>query len=372
MQPLDAYWPAERSRATSCRSRSRRSRIQPATSTACGTRPTAARSSTARISSRRRRARGTSCSTTREPHRPRAQHRRVSLQRRPMGSDRVRSPADVLGAGRRARRRATGARSSARRRTATAMLRAARLPARHDPARRLAAIGAREQRLPAADRRGDGRRRRDVSRRQLADEGSARPRCRRRSSRSGTSRRSRRPTPRRARPAPAAGSGWSSRAIPERQRAAVEFIRDVEAPAHAARISEATGHLPVRRSVYRDFPIFSEDPGTARFGEMLVDGHARPAVPIYPAISEQLQLAIGCRRLRRRRRPRPRSTKRGAARRMTSTRASSRRGQRPPAGVDLVAWLPIAIAVVVPVAVFAPRRGSGAVSAAGCCPRSHW
>jgi multiple sugar transport system substrate-binding protein len=31
---------------------------------------------------------------------------------------------------------------------------------------------------------------------------------------------------------------------PERQRAAIEFIRSVEAPAHAARISEATGHLP--------------------------------------------------------------------------------------------------------------------------------
>src|SRR5262245_49976300 len=80
---------------------------------------------------------------------------------------------------------------------------------------------------------------------------------------------------------------------PARRKAAVEFIRDVEAPAHAARISEATGHLPVRRSVYRDFPIFSEDRWYRRFGEMLADGHARPAVPIYPVISQRLQLAIG-------------------------------------------------------------------------------
>jgi multiple sugar transport system substrate-binding protein len=80
---------------------------------------------------------------------------------------------------------------------------------------------------------------------------------------------------------------------PARQRAAVEFIRAVEAPAHAARISEATGHLPVRRSVYRDFPIFSRDRWYRRFGEMLADGHARPTVPIYPAISQHLQLAIG-------------------------------------------------------------------------------
>src|SRR5205085_3944981 len=80
---------------------------------------------------------------------------------------------------------------------------------------------------------------------------------------------------------------------PARQRAAIDFIRTVESPPHAARISEATGHLPVRRSVYRDFPIFSQDRWYRRFAEMLVDGHARPAVPIYPAISQQLQLAIG-------------------------------------------------------------------------------
>ena len=80
---------------------------------------------------------------------------------------------------------------------------------------------------------------------------------------------------------------------PERRRAAAEFIRDVEAPAHAARISEATGHLPVRRSVYRDFPIFSQDSWYRRFGEMLMDGHARPAALIYPETSQQLQLAIG-------------------------------------------------------------------------------
>ena len=53
------------------------------------------------------------------------------------------------------------------------------------------------------------------------------------------------------------------------------------------------GQLPVRRSIYRDFPFFREDPWYAKFGEMLVDGRARPAVPIYPAISEQLQLAVG-------------------------------------------------------------------------------
>lgn len=80
---------------------------------------------------------------------------------------------------------------------------------------------------------------------------------------------------------------------PDKQRAAAEFLRFVESPANVARISVPTRQLPVRRSVYRDFPVFRENPWYATFGRMLVNGRARPAVPIYPAISEQLQLAVG-------------------------------------------------------------------------------
>ena len=79
----------------------------------------------------------------------------------------------------------------------------------------------------------------------------------------------------------------------ERRRAAVEFIRDVERRDHAARISMATGHLPARRSVYRDYPFFSRDRWYQRFGEMLRYGRARPLVAVYPAISQALQIAIG-------------------------------------------------------------------------------
>jgi multiple sugar transport system permease protein len=60
-----------------------------------------------------------------------------------------------------------------------------------------------------------------------------------------------------------------------------------------ARISLAMHQLPVRLSVYRDYPFFRDDRFHARFGELLVHGRARPAVPLYPAISEQLQLAVG-------------------------------------------------------------------------------
>ena len=79
---------------------------------------------------------------------------------------------------------------------------------------------------------------------------------------------------------------------PVKRRAAAEFILDVESPAHAARISAATGHLPVRRSVYRNAPAF-QDRWFPRFGEMLAYGKARPAAPIYDAISRELQIAIG-------------------------------------------------------------------------------
>ena len=54
-----------------------------------------------------------------------------------------------------------------------------------------------------------------------------------------------------------------------------------------------TGQLPARPSVYRNVSFFRDNPWYARFGRMLGHGRARPAVPIYPALSEQLQLAVG-------------------------------------------------------------------------------
>jgi hypothetical protein len=80
---------------------------------------------------------------------------------------------------------------------------------------------------------------------------------------------------------------------PARQRASAEFLQFVESRANAGRILEVTGQLPVRRSTYRDVPFFREDPWYAKFGAMVAHGRARPGVPLYPAISEQLQLAVG-------------------------------------------------------------------------------
>jgi multiple sugar transport system substrate-binding protein len=144
---------------------------------------------------------------------------------------------------------------------------------------------------------------------------------------------------------------------PARRRAAIEFIRDVESPAHAARISEATGHLPVRRSVYRDFPIFSQDSWYRRFGEMLVDGHARPTSLIYPAMSQQLQLAIGAVVSGEKT---PEQALDDATRAIDVEYASQMSSRSAAAvRVDPIAWIPIVLAAAIPVAVFwRGRRGS--------------
>ena len=147
---------------------------------------------------------------------------------------------------------------------------------------------------------------------------------------------------------------------PVRQRAAIEFIRSVEAPANAARISEATGHLPVRRSVYRDFPIFSQDRWYRRFGDMLVDGHARPTVAIYPAISQHLQLAIGD-VVSGAKTPEAALDEAWASVNAEYARQTARATGDRTAGIDPIAWLPIAAAILLPMLLIWQgwRSGSG-------------
>jgi multiple sugar transport system substrate-binding protein len=80
---------------------------------------------------------------------------------------------------------------------------------------------------------------------------------------------------------------------PARQKAAAELIQYIESTKNVGVISHLAHQLPARKSVYQQFPFFREDPFHARFGEWLAGAKARPAVLIYPTISEQLQLAIG-------------------------------------------------------------------------------
>ena len=80
---------------------------------------------------------------------------------------------------------------------------------------------------------------------------------------------------------------------PAKQKAAAELIQFIESAKNVGLISQLAHQLPARASVYQQFPYFREDPFHKRFGEWLALARARPAVLIYPAISEQLQLAIG-------------------------------------------------------------------------------
>ncbi len=80
---------------------------------------------------------------------------------------------------------------------------------------------------------------------------------------------------------------------PAKHKAAAELIQYIEQSKNVGAISQLAHQLPARKSVYQQFPYFREDPFHARFGEWLAQARARPAVLIYPTISEQLQLAIG-------------------------------------------------------------------------------
>ena len=207
-----------------------------------------------------------------EPHRARARNRRIPVQRGPLGSRGLRSPADVLGAGRRARRRR--GRAHLRRSGPTARGWCASCAS---CATRSTAAPRRDRSWPTTTTSSSPRRRwRATSRCSSAAAGSSRELEAallaggiREVGRSPTSRRRNRGG------GPREPGGWvwvTFARDPARQRAAAEFLRFVESPENVARISIPTRQLPVRRSVYRDFPVFRENPWYAKFGEMLVDG----------------------------------------------------------------------------------------------------
>jgi multiple sugar transport system substrate-binding protein len=159
-------------------------------------------------------------------------------------------------------------------------------------------------------------------------------------------------------PAPTGTGGWIWVVFaqdPDKRRAAARFILDLEAPANAARISTGTGRLPVRRSVYRDYPQFREEP-FAFFGTLLAAARARPAVPIYNAISRELQLAIGYAIEGTRT---PDEAVDAAFRTVSEEEARRRSGTAPRNGVDVAAWIPAALAGVLACVALAAARGRG-------------
>jgi multiple sugar transport system substrate-binding protein len=85
--------------------------------------------------------------------------------------------------------------------------------------------------------------------------------------------------------------GWTMGAFsddPEKVEMCMEFTKDV----FIGEGNQVTGQLPTSESLFSELDRF-QDPIYDTFREGLKEGEARPGVPVYPEISNQLQIAIG-------------------------------------------------------------------------------
>jgi multiple sugar transport system substrate-binding protein len=85
--------------------------------------------------------------------------------------------------------------------------------------------------------------------------------------------------------------GWTFASFskdPAKTEMCANLIREVfMGPAN-----EVIGNPPTRESLFDTLPKF-QDPYFGKLKEYLVNGHARPGVPIYPEISNQIQIMLG-------------------------------------------------------------------------------
>jgi multiple sugar transport system substrate-binding protein len=85
--------------------------------------------------------------------------------------------------------------------------------------------------------------------------------------------------------------GWTVAAFskdPAKIEACASLMREV----YMGPANEAGGDLPTRESLFASLPRF-QDPYYGQLKDYLVHGHARPGVPIYPEISNQIQFLMG-------------------------------------------------------------------------------
>jgi multiple sugar transport system substrate-binding protein len=91
---------------------------------------------------------------------------------------------------------------------------------------------------------------------------------------------------------PKSGSGgWTIGAFsddPEKVKMCMEFTKDV----FVGEMNEFTGQLPTNPKFFGTIDKF-DAPIYDKFRNMLEHGEARPGVPVYPSMSEELQIAIG-------------------------------------------------------------------------------
>jgi len=85
--------------------------------------------------------------------------------------------------------------------------------------------------------------------------------------------------------------GWTVAALsddPEKVKLCMDLAREV----YMGPANEVMGQLPTRQSLFDNLEKF-KDPFFAQMKEYLVNGRARPGVPIYPEISNQIQIMMG-------------------------------------------------------------------------------
>jgi len=85
--------------------------------------------------------------------------------------------------------------------------------------------------------------------------------------------------------------GWTVAAFSD-DPAKVEMCANVMREVYMGPANEVIGDLPTRASLFESLPKF-QTPYFAKLKDYLVHGHARPGVPIYPEISNQIQIMMG-------------------------------------------------------------------------------
>jgi multiple sugar transport system substrate-binding protein len=85
--------------------------------------------------------------------------------------------------------------------------------------------------------------------------------------------------------------GWTIAAFAE-DPAKIEMCATLMREVYMGPANEVIGDLPTRESLFETLPKF-QDPYFGKLKEYLVNGHARPGVPIYPEITNQIQIMMG-------------------------------------------------------------------------------
>ena len=89
-----------------------------------------------------------------------------------------------------------------------------------------------------------------------------------------------------------AGTGGWTIASFSKDPKKVELCADLARDIYMGPANALEQQFPTRASLFAQYPVFST-PANARFGQYLKDGQARPGAPVYPAISDQIQIMMG-------------------------------------------------------------------------------